>query len=334
MTYQILITEELHKVGFERLDTMEDICYDVRTGLTEAALKRLIPAYDALIVHDKTGLDGRIIAAGTRLKVIGRVGDGVANVDIAAATRHGVLVTNTPYANSVATAEHAIALMLAAVRHTVQAHNALSAGLWSNPQFMGRELWCKTLGIVGFGHVGQLVAQRARAFGMNIVACDPDVTVSSAAQMDVTLLPLVELLMQSDIISLHTTVAPETTEIISAESLAAMKDGVIIVNVAHGSLIDEQALVDALRSGRVSTAALDVFRNEPPISNPLINLPNVIHTPHLGARSQEAERRVALEIVEQVVDALRAIDYRHVVNFTAVSDQLRIRCMDYNAGST
>ncbi len=314
MTYKILIADKLGKPGLERLDGMADVAYDVRTGLTKEELMAVIPAYDAVIIRSDTRLDADVLAAATRLKVIGRAGIGVDNVDVEAATAHGILVMNTPHANSVATAEQTMALILAAHRHTVKAHNSLAAGQWVRADFVGAELYCKTLGIIGFGYIGRLVAQRAQAFGMNVVAYDPYVSMDAAAQLDVSLLSLPELLAKSDVITLHAVSTAETKGIINAQTIAGMKDGVVIVNVARGKLIDEEALADALRSGKVATAAVDVYQEEPPTHSPLIGLPNVLHTPHLGASTQEAQRRVGVEIVEQVADALRGVAYRNVLN--------------------
>jgi len=239
---------------------------------------------------------------------------GVDNIDVEAATRHGVRVMNTPHANSVATAEQTLALMLAASRRTVQAHNSLAAGEWARSQFVGTELFEKTLGIIGFGYIGRLVARRAQAFGMKVVAFDPYVPTETGAELDVKLLPLADLLATSDIITLHAVVTPETKGIINTEVIASMKDGVILVNVARGKLIEEQALADALRSGKVAAAGLDVYQEEPPVNSPVIGLPNVVHTPHLGASSQEAQKRVGIELVEQMADALRGVAYRNVLN--------------------
>ncbi|MCA9969832.1 MAG: phosphoglycerate dehydrogenase [Anaerolineales bacterium] len=312
--YRILISDKLGQAGLDYLAGLADVAFDVKTGLDKAALMAALPAYDALIIRSGTRPDAEIIAAGTRLKVIGRAGMGVDNVDLAAATAHGVLVMNTPRANSVATAEQTLALMLAAARHTVAAHNSVAAGDWARAQYVGMELDGKTLGIIGFGHIGRLVAARARAFGMRVVATDPYVDAETAVEHGASLMPLPELLAHSDVITLHSVATPETVNLINAETLAQMKDGVLLVNVARGKLIDEQALADALHSGKVAAAALDVYQQEPPVNSPLIGLPNVLHTPHLGASSREAQRRVALEIAEQVVEALRGTAYRNVVN--------------------
>lgn len=318
MTYKILISDKLGQAGLDRLAAMEDVSYDMLTGLSKVELIEKLPAYDALIIRSGTRPDAEIIAAGERLKVIGRAGIGVDNVDIEAATRHGVMVMNTPHANSVATAEQTMALMLAVARHTVPAHNSLAAGEWARSQFVGMELDGKTLGVLGFGYIGRLVARRAQAFGMRVVAYDPYVAEETAVDLNVSLLPLANVLAQSDFITLHAVVTPETTNLINADTLAQMKNGAIIINVARGKLIDEQALAAALQRGKVAAAALDVYQKEPPEGSPLLDLPNVLHTPHLGASTREAQDRVGSEIVEQVVDALRGTAFRNVINQSTI----------------
>lgn len=314
MTYRILIADKLGQAGLDRLDQMADITYDLRTGLNKDELLAIMPDYDAVIVRSDTRLDADLIAAGTRLKVIGRAGMGVDTIDVPAATAHGVLVMNTPHANSVATAEQTMALMLAASRHTVPAHNSVAAGEWERAKFVGTELAGKTLGIIGFGYIGRLVTRRAQAFDMRVVAYDPFVSADDCSVLGVEWLPLAELLPQSDIITLHAVITPESKGMINRQTIATMKDGVILVNVARGKLIDEAALAEALASGKVRAAALDVYENEPPVGSPLIGLPNVVHTPHLGASSKEAQHRVGIEIVDQIADALRGVAFRNVVN--------------------
>lgn len=315
MTFKILIADKLGQAGLDLLATYDDVQADLRTGLPKEALLEILADYDAVIVRSDTILDADLIAAAAGgLKIIGRAGIGVDNIDVAAATTHGIMVMNTPHANSVATAEQTMALMLAANRHTVAAHNSLAAGKWERSRYIGRELLGKTLGIIGFGYIGRLVAQRAQGFNMTIVAFDPFVNADLGAGFGVEMLELDDLLARSDIITLHAIVNSETRNMINAERIGRMKDGVVIINVARGKLIDEQALAEALTSGKVRTAGLDVFQEEPPIGSPLIGLPNVIHTPHLGASSQEAQDRVGIDIVEQIVDALRGVSVRNVLN--------------------
>jgi D-3-phosphoglycerate dehydrogenase len=314
MSFKILISDKLGQSGLDWLDTVEDVSYDMITGMSKEELIANIGAYDALIVRSGTRPDAEIIAAGQKLKVIGRAGIGVDNIDIPAATAQGVLVMNTPHANSVATAEQTLALLLAISRHTVQAHNHVAAGEWQRSAYVGTEIDGKTLGIIGFGYIGRLVAKRAQAFGMKIVAYDPYVAPELAAELDATLLSLDDLLAQADYITLHSVVTPETRNMINPVTVSKMKKGMVIINVARGKLIDETALLEGLQNGRIAAAALDVYQNEPPAGSPLIGMPNVIHTPHLGASTKEAQKRVAVEMVQQVVDALRKTEYRNVIN--------------------
>ena len=312
--YKILISDKLGQAGLDRLDEMDDVSYDMIPGMSKDELMAKLPEYDALIIRSGTKPDADVIAAGTKLKVIGRAGIGVDNIDLEAATKHGIKVMNTPHANSVATAEQTMTLMLSMCRFTVPAHNSLAAGEWNRSQYVGTEIAGKTLGVIGFGYIGRLVARRAQAFGMEIIGYDPYIKEEMATAMGAKLVSLDELLASADIITLHSIVTQETTNMINADTIAKMKDGVRIVNVARGKLIDEQALADSITSSKVAAAALDVYQKEPPEGSPLIGLPNVLHTPHLGASSKEAQTRVGVEMVEEVVDALRGVEFRNVVN--------------------
>ncbi len=330
--FKILISDKLGQAGLDRLAEAADAAYEMKTGLSKAELLALIPEYDALIIRSGTQVDADVLAAGVNLKVVGRAGIGVDNIDIPAATRRGIIVMNTPAANSVATAEQTMALMLATSRHTAQADASMRAGEWNRSQYTGVELHGKTLGIIGFGRIGRLVATRSQAFGMEVIAYDPYVSEEAGRETGVTLVDLDDLLAQSDYITLHTALSPETENIINAGAISQMKDGVIILNVARGKMIEEQALAEALQNGKVKAAGIDVYRQEPPVNNPLIGLPNVVHTPHLGASTVEAQRAVATEIVEQVLDALRGVDFRHALNmpfragpgFTAIRPYLHL----------
>ncbi len=313
--YRILVSDKLGAAGLDMLDKAADAAYDMKTGLSKEELLAIIPEYDGLIIRSDTRPDADVIAAGKKLKVIGRAGIGVDNIDIAAATKQGVVVMNTPGSNSVATAEQTMALMLAVSRHTVAAHNSLAAGEWNRAQFAGVELYGKVLGIVGFGRIGRLVAERAKAFGMTVLAHDPFVKAEEGAKSGVSLVDLDRVFSQADYLTLHTAVTPQTTKMINCPTIKKMKKGVIIINVARGKLIDEAALAKALRDGHVKAAALDVYTSEPPAAdNPLIGLPNVLHTPHLGASTAEAQRNVATQIVSQVLDCLRGGEIRNAVN--------------------
>ena len=313
--YRILVSDKLGAAGLEMLEKAADATYDMKTGLSKDELLAIMPEYDGLIIRSGTQADADVIAAGRNLKVIGRAGIGVDNIDIEAATKQGVVVMNTPGSNSVATAEQTMTLMLAVSRHTVPAHNSLTAKEWNRSQFVGTELFGKVLGIVGFGRIGRLVAERAKAFGMTVLAHDPFVKAEEAAKLGVSLVSLDRVLSQADYLTLHTAVTPQTTKMINYPTIKKMKKGVIIINVARGKLIDEAALAEALRDGHVKAAALDVYTSEPPAGdNPLLNLPNVLHTPHLGASTAEAQRNVATQIVSQVLDCLRSVEIRNAVN--------------------
>lgn len=313
--YRILVSDKLGQAGLDRLDTAVDASYDLKTGLSKEELLAIVPEYDALIVRSSTRVDEDVLRAGSNLKVVGRAGMGVDNIDVRAATLNGIIVMNTPGANSMATAEHTLALMLAVTRHIAPAHASLLAGEWQRSAYTGTELAGKTLGIVGFGRIGRLVARRANAFDMNVLAYDPFVSEEVARELQVTLVDLDDLLAGSDYITLHTALLEDTEEMINAATISQMKDGVIIINAARGKLINDEDLAVALQSGKVGAAAVDVYRKEPPgADNPLIGLPNVLHTPHLGASTEEAQRVVATQIVDQVLAALRGTDFANSLN--------------------
>jgi D-3-phosphoglycerate dehydrogenase len=253
-----------------------------------------------------------------RLKVVGRAGVGLDNVDLETATARGVIVMNTPGANAIATCEHTFAMILALCRKIPQADASLRRGEWARSRFLGAQLYRKTLGIIGLGRIGQQVAQRAQAFGMDVLGYDPYISADLAHELGVTLVSLDELLSRSDFITLHALLTPETRGLIGREALARVKPGARLINCARGELVDEAALVEALASGRLAGAALDVYSTEPPTDNPLLTLDNVVLTPHLGASTEEAQRDVSLQIVDQVLDALRGIGFRNAVNFPFV----------------
>jgi D-3-phosphoglycerate dehydrogenase len=317
--FRILVADRLGAAGLEQLQQAEDVSYDVNLGLTKDELIAIVGEYDALLIRSDTRIDADVLAAAGRLRVIGRAGMGVDNVDLTEATARGIVVLNTPTANSIATAELTMALLLAVARHVAAAHASLAAGEWRRSDFVGAELFGKTLGIIGFGNVGQLVAARASAFGMEVIAYDPRATEEEARTLDVLLMDLEETLVAADYLTLHAPLTPETREMINEQSISQMKDGAVLINVARGGLVDEAALHSALSSGKLRAAALDVFQSEPPQDSPLVGLPNVLHTPHLGASTSESQREVALQIARQVLDALRGIDYRHAVNFPLAS---------------
>ncbi|MCS7261595.1 MAG: phosphoglycerate dehydrogenase, partial [Anaerolineae bacterium] len=314
-TFRILVTDELSPQAMELLDAAADVQYDVVKRPPKEKLLELIPEYDAVLVRSSGRIDADVLAAGKRLKVVGRAGAGVDNIDLEAASLRGVMVMNTPGANTIATAEHTMALMLALCRHVPQADASLRAGQWERSRFMGVQLYQKTLGIVGLGRVGQQVARRAQAFEMTVIAYDPYISDEVARELKVELVSLEELLSRADFISLNAALTPESRGLINAQNIARMKPGVRIINCARGALIDEEALYEALVSGHVAGAALDVFTEEPlPADSKLRTLSNVVLTPHLAASTVEAQRDVGTKIVEQVLAALRGESYHNAVN--------------------
>ena len=277
---------------------------------------------DALIVRSAVQVTGEVLAKAPKLRIIGRAGVGVDNVDLDAATAAGVLVMNTPGGNAVSVAEHTLALMLAMARHIPQATVSTKAGKWEKKNLMGHELRGKTLGIVGLGSIGREVVKRARAFEMRILASDPYVTSQIARDLNVELLPLPELYAQSDYITLHVSLTPETTGLLGKEAFALMKQGVRIVNCARGELIDEGALADAVKAGKIAGAALDAFSAEPPPAGfPLFELPSLLATPHIGGSTEEAQEIVGVRIAEQVVEYLKSGVVLNAVNMPALSPE-------------
>ena len=299
---RVLVADPIAEAGINRLREHAEV--DVELKQSPAALVGRIADYDALIVRSETRVDARVIDAGSRLKVIGRAGAGVDNIDVDAATRAGVLVVNAPSGNTIAAAEHTMAMMLALARHIPQADQAVKAGRWERSRFLGTELRDKVLGVVGLGSIGREVAHRAQAFGMRVIASDPMLSEERASQLNVKLVPFEELMAEADLVTLHVPLTRETHHLIDARVLARAKQGLRLINVARGGIVDESALRDALRDGQVAGAALDVFEQEPPGENPLLSLPQVVTTPHLGASTEEAQISVALEISDQVIAVL------------------------------
>jgi D-3-phosphoglycerate dehydrogenase len=295
-------------------------------GTDRPALLEAVKGADALLVRSATKVDAEVLAATNRLKVVARAGVGLDNVEVPAATARGVLVVNAPTSNIVSAAEHAIALLLAVARRVPAADQSLRGGEWKRSSFSGVELNGKTVGVVGLGKIGQLVAQRLAAFGTTIVAYDPYVSAARAAQLGIELLSLDELLARADAISIHLPKTPETKGLIDAEALKKTKQGVIIVNAARGGLIDEEALADSIRSGHVGGAGIDVFVAEPTTSSPLFELPNVVVTPHLGASTAEAQDRAGTDVAHSVRLALRGDFVPDAVNVAgggAVGEEVR-----------
>ncbi len=302
---KVLISDQLSTAAvdiFKRRGI--DVDYQPDLGKDAAKLKEIIGQYDGLAIRSATKVKADIIAAAGNLKVIGRAGIGVDNVDIPAATAKGVIVMNTPYGNAITTAEHAIAMLFAAARQIGAADASTQAGKWEKNRFNGVELYAKTLGVIGCGNIGAIVADRALGLKMKVVAYDPFLSPERAAEIGVEKVELDELLARADAITLHTPLTDKTRNILSAEALAKTRPGVLIVNCARGGLVDEAALAEALKSGRVGAAAFDVFVEEPAKENVLFGCPNFTATPHLGASTTEAQENVALQVAEQMADYL------------------------------
>jgi D-3-phosphoglycerate dehydrogenase len=319
---RVLVTEEIAPAGLEVL-AQAGHEVDVRLSPSPAGLLEAVDGAAALVVRSSTQVTDEVLAAGRDLQVIGRAGVGLDNVDIAAATRRGIVVVNAPESNVLSAAEHTMALLLAQARHIPQAHAALKAGRWERARWEGVELHGKTLGIVGLGRVGALVAQRALAFGMRLVAYDPYVSAERAKQIGAELVALDDLLRESDFLTVHLPKTPETVGLIGEELLAEAKPGLRLVNAARGGIVDEAALARAIEEGRVAGAALDVFSEEPPGPTRLIELEQVVVTPHLGASTREAQDKAGVAIAEQVVLALAGQLAPFAVNMPVVeADEL------------
>jgi D-3-phosphoglycerate dehydrogenase len=313
---RILVTEKIAAAGLDKLAAAGHEV-DVRLGLSPEELVEAVPGAHALIVRSATDVTSEVLAAGTDLEVVGRAGVGLDNVDVDAATKRGVLVVNAPQSNVLSAAEQTLALILAQARNLPQAAAALKGGRWERSAWNGIELHGKTLGIIGLGRIGKLVAERARAFDMHLIGFDPYVSPERAREMSVELVSLDELAARSDIVTVHVAKTPETVGIIGADFLAKAKDGIRVINVARGGIVDEQALYDGLVSGKVGGAGLDVFVTEPCTDSPLFTLPNVVATPHLGASTVEAQDKAGVTIAEQVALALNGDFVPFAVNIDA-----------------
>jgi len=304
---------------------------DEKTGLSKDELKAIIGGYDGLAIRSATKVTADVLEAATNLKVIGRAGIGVDNVDIPAATARGIVVMNTPFGNSITTAEHAVAMVFALARELPAADSSTQAGKWEKNRFMGVELTGKTLGLIGAGNIGSIVADRARGLKMKVVAYDPFLTPERAVDLGIEKGSLDELLARADFITLHTPLTDQTRNILSRENLAKTKRGVRIVNCARGGLIDEVALKDALESGQVAGAALDVFVDEPAKQNPLFGTPGLIATPHLGASTTEAQVNVAIQVAEQISEFLTRGGVTNALNMPSLSAEEAPKLKPYMA---
>lgn len=320
---RILISDALSKEGLKILKDVKDFQVDVKPKLEPGVLKDIIKDYDALIVRSATKVTKDVIAQADRLKVIGRAGVGLDNIDLGSATQKGIIVMNTPAGNTISTAEHTMSMILALSRNVPQSNTSTKQGEWKRSKFMGVELYNKILGIIGLGRIGAEVAKRALSFGMKVLAYDPFLSREVAENLGVEIVELKELLQHSDYITVHTPLTDETRHMISTQEFALMKKSARVINCARGGIIDEQALVKAIKEGRISGAAIDVFEKEPPLSdNELLKLDNVVVTCHLGASTEEAQVNVAIEIAECVRDCLLGKGIRNAANYPCLEPEV------------
>ena len=319
---KVLVSDNISPKGVEILKKA-GLTVEVKTGMKPEELKACIGEYSGLVIRSATRVTAEIIEAATNLKVIGRAGSGLDNVDKIAASKKGIVVMNTPGGNTVTTAEHTIAMLFALARLVPQATASMKAGKWEKKKFMGVELFNKTLGIIGLGAIGSQVAKKAQGLEMNVIAYDPFLSEDKAQAMGIKKGSLDDIFTEADFITIHSPMTPETKGLINASTIAKMKQGVRIINCARGGIVNEQDLYEAMKSGKVAGAALDVFEKEPPEDNPLLTLDNLICTPHLGASTEEAQENVALAVAEQIADYLVHGTIRHAVNFPSIpSDQV------------
>jgi len=325
--FRVLVSDPLAEEGIEILKGFCDV--DVKTGLSEGELIGIIENYDGILVRSGTQVTAPVIAAADRLRFIGRAGAGVDNIDLDAATSRGIIVANAPSGNTIAACEHTISMMASLARNIPQATASVKRGEWKRSKFMGVELSGKTLGIVGFGRIGQEVAMRAMALGMSCVAYDPYINTERAKELGVKVMSFLDLLPVSDFITVHTPLMKQTKHMLNAETLAMTKDNVRFINCARGGIIDEKALYDAIKSGKVAGAALDVYEDEPPKDSAIITLDEVICTPHLGASTVEAQQNVAVSVAKQCIEVLRGGSATFVVNAPMITSDMKERIQPY-----
>lgn len=321
--FRILVADSLPETVLHQYSGLKDVHIENRAGISTEQLREILSKYDGLVVRSRTKITEDLLESARRLKIIGRAGAGVDNIDTKAATRRGIIVMNTPGGNTVAATEHTIALMLAALRNIPAANFSMRQGLWDRKKYLGNELYEKTIGVVGLGKIGQGVAKRLKAFHANILGYDPLMTREMADRLGVQLVSFNELLQNSDIITLHVPKLPETLNLINRENLQRCKTGVIIVNCARGGIINEADLMEALDAGKVSMAAIDVFENEPPTNWDLPGHPKVIATPHLGASTEEAQTKVADQILKQMIEYFHKNVALNAVNFVSVDERIQ-----------
>ena len=322
MTPKVLVSDNLSAAAVRTFRNRGvDVTFEPGLGKDKGRLLEAIGEYDGLAIRSATKVTAKLLDAASRLKVVGRAGIGVDNVEVPVASKKGVIVMNTPFGNSITTAEHAIALMFAVARQIPAANLSTHAGKWEKSRFLGVELTAKTLGVIGAGNIGSIVIARARALRMKVIAHDPFLTEERAEKLGVEKVDLDELLARSDFITLHVPLTDRTRNILSADAIRRMKPGARVINCARGGLVDEVALAEALESGHVAGAAFDVFAEEPATSSPLFNLPNVVVTPHLGASTTEAQENVAIQVAEQMSDFLLTGAVTNAINMPSITGE-------------
>jgi D-3-phosphoglycerate dehydrogenase len=325
---KVLVSDPIDQAGIDILSQVASV--DIKTGLSSEELAQIIPEYDALMIRSGSRVTQEIIEAGTQLKIIGRAGVGVDNVDVNAATRKGIVVVNSPEGNTIAAAEHALAMMLALSRYIPDANASVKSGHWDRKSFVGAEVYKKTIGIVGLGKIGSHVATAAKAMGMKLLAYDPFISTERADQLGCRLVEMDVLLQEADYITLHIPKTPETTHLIDADAIAKMKPNARIINCSRGGIIDETALYNALKEGKIAGAALDVYETEPLGDSPLKSLEKqVILTPHLGASTTEAQVNVAIDVAEQIRDVLLGLPARSAVNIPGLGPDILAELRPY-----
>lgn len=328
--FKVLVADAISDLGIQQLYDAKDIQVDKKTGLSEAEIIAIIGDYDAMLVRSQTTVTDKIMEAAKKLKVIGRAGVGVDNIDLEGATKRGIVVINAPDGNTIATCEHTFAMMMASARNIPQAYKKTISGEWDRKSFVGVELRNKTLGVIGMGRIGSEVVKRAKAFGMHTIAYDPFLTEERATKLGVKLGTVDEIAAQSDFITVHTPLTKETRHIISKPQFDLMKKGVHIINCARGGIIDEAALVEAIDNGIVAGAAFDVFEVEPPApDHPFLHNPKIIVAPHLGASTIEAQENVAIDVAEEVLHILRDEPFKNAVNMPPVASSVMNKLQPY-----
>ncbi|HEX8833030.1 MAG TPA: phosphoglycerate dehydrogenase [Abditibacteriaceae bacterium] len=317
----VLVCDPISEEGLKILEASAEVT--VKTGLKEAELIEIVPNFDALMVRSQTKITRPVLEAATKLQIVGRAGVGVDNIDVPAATERGVIVVNSPAGNTVAVAELTLGIILSLVRRLAPADASMKAGQWKRSAFMGSEIYGKTLGVIGTGKIGTEVIKRAQAFGMKILGYDPFLTTARATQLNIEATTIDDILKRADFITLHTPLTKDTKHLINAERIATMKDGAYIVNCSRGGIIDEDALYEALKSGKLGGAGLDVFETEPPTNSPLRELDNVLLTPHLGASTEEAQVEVAVDVARQISDVFSGRPPQSAVNLPPLPPEAR-----------